>query len=240
MIYVASRTGLRHAICEDAALVGTEVISGASEILQMPETGFVCLADGVGGNHGGAQAARYVLESLAALEGEEDLRSALNRINMCLIEKAKEVTEASNMATTLTGFRHLDGRYQLVHVGNTRAFIRQGRYLKQITSDHTTYNWLIERGQTEAAEACNKNEITNCFGGANNALLSSLVVTELPPFLLMVLTSDGVHEYVDLDTLEDILFGEGGYDDKCEAILDEAGKNGSEDDMTIILIIPNE
>ena len=240
MIYVASRTGQRHAICEDAALVGTELVSGASKILQMPETGFVCLADGVGGNHGGAQAARYVLESLAMLEKEEDLHAALPRINMCLIEKAKDTPEASNMATTLTGIRYSNGNSQLVHVGNTRAYIRQGRYLKQITSDHTTYNWLKDLGQAEAAAACNKNEITNCFGGANKTLLSRLVVSDLPPFSLMILTSDGIHEHVDLDTLEEILFGEGTYDDKCEALLDEASKNGSEDDMTIVVIAPEE
>lgn len=240
MVYVASRTGLQHRICEDSVLVGTEIVSGSSCILQMPETGFVCVADGVGGNNGGDQASQYVLEALAELGDEEDLRASLNHINSNLIEKAKDMPEAYNMATTLTGFRCSDTLYQLVHIGNTRAYIRQGRYLKQITSDHTTYNWLKSSGQVEAAEACNKNEITNCFGGAKEALLSKLVVADLPSFSLMVLTSDGVHEYVDLDTLEDILTGKGGYGDKCEDILDEAAKNGSEDDMTIVVIVPEE
>ena len=56
----------------------------------------------------------------------------------------------------------------------------------------------------------------------------------------MVITSDGIHEHVVLDTLEDILTGEGGYDDKCETLLNEAEKNGSEDDMTIVVIVPEE
>ena len=241
MVYVASRTGINHEVCEDSVLVGTEVLSGSADTLDIPEEGFVCVADGVGGNKGGAAASRFILTALAEFRAvEADMREALSRINACLIEKAKKTPEAADMATTLTGFFRSATQAKLIHVGNTRAYIRQGRYLKQITSDHTTYNWLRSCGQLEAAEACNKNEITNCFGGANESLLSKLLVTDLPQFSLMVLLSDGVHEYVDLDTLEDILTGDGGYDDKCEAVLNEAIKNGSEDDMTIVVIVPEE
>lgn len=241
MIYVVSRRGVNHEVCEDAVLVGTEILSGSSVTLRQPDEGFVCVADGVGGNNGGEEASHYVLKALAEFQDDEtNLRTGLVHINSELIERAKGTPERSNMATTLTGFYTEAGQYWLIHVGNTRAFVRQGRYLKQITSDHTTYNWLKCSGQIEAAEACNKNEITNCFGGAKESLLSKLVVTELAPFSLMVLTSDGVHEYVDLDTLEDILTGEGSYDDKCEAIINEAANNGSEDDMTIVVIVPEK
>ena len=237
MVYVASRTGIQHKTCEDAALVGTEILCDTSDILQIPTTGFVCVADGVGGNNGGAQASHFVLDALIRLVDENTLYTSLNQINSRLIEKAKETPEVCNMATTLTGVFISSERFQLIHVGNTRAYIRQGRYLKQITSDHTTYNWLKSSGQLDAAEACNKNEITNCFGGGKESLLSKLIVTELPPFSLLVLTSDGVHEYVDQDTLEDILIGDGNYSDKCEAVLDEAAKNGSVDDMTIVMTV---
>ena len=241
MVYVASRTGLHHEICEDAVLVGTEVLSNVTETLPLPETGFVCIADGVGGSGGGADASRAVLEALRAeTEGVEDIHTHLVQINQRLIDTAKEFPETANMATTLTGFSVREGVFKLIHVGNTRAYIRQGHYLKQITSDHTTYNWLKSSGQAEAAESCNKNEITNCFGGANPMLLSKLVILELPRFSLMVLTSDGIHEYIDLDTFENILNCEGNYADKCEAILDTAWKNGSEDDMTIVVIVPEE
>ena len=241
MVYIASRAGTHHDTSEDAVLVGTDILAETKEILEMPEAGFICIADGVGGNNGGAQAAHFVLDALTNPDiTPEILREILISINQSLIEKAGETPEAASMATTLTGvFVHEDS-YQLIHVGNTRASIKQGRFLKQITSDHTTYNWLKSSGQSEAADTCNKNEITNCFGGANPALLAKLIVTELNPFSLMILTSDGVHEYVDLDTLEDILFGESPFWEKCEAILDEAAGNGSEDDMTIVVIVPSE
>ena len=241
MVYVASRSGIHHEVSEDAVLAGTHILKEASGIIDFPKTGFICVADGVGGNRGGAAAAQFVLDRLSTtVTNPERLRNDLNSINQSLIEYANNTPGATNMATTLTGIAICGGSYHLIHVGNTRAFIKQGRYLKQITSDHTTYHWLMSSGQYEAAELCNKNEITNCFGGANQALLAKLVVTELNPFSLMLLTSDGVHEYIDLDVLEDILSGEGSYEDKCETILGEAINHGSEDDMTIVVIVPSE
>lgn len=56
----------------------------------------------------------------------------------------------------------------------------------------------------------------------------------------LLLTSDGVHEYVDIDFLEDILnYGSSG-EDKCNSILDAALVAGSDDDMTAILVCAKE
>jgi serine/threonine protein phosphatase PrpC len=157
-----------------------------------------------------------------------------------LISCALDEGIASDMATTLTGILVANDGYRIVHIGNTRAYIKQGKYLKQITSDHTTFNWLMSSGQIEAAEHCNKSEITNCFGGKNPALLSKLYIADCQQFSLALLTSDGVHDYVDLDTLEEILAGEGSYDDKCEEIISRAKHAGSEDDLSVVIICPLE
>lgn len=112
--------------------------------------------------------------------------------------------------------------------------------MKQVTQDHTVYNWLKKTGRIEEAKACNKNEITNCFGGGRASLLSRLYVSELEDFSQMILTSDGVHEYVEIDLLEDILNSDFSGEDKCKYILDAALAAGSEDDMTVILICMKE
>jgi putative serine/threonine protein phosphatase len=157
-----------------------------------------------------------------------------------LIAAAAADGTATDMATTLTGFYVKDGQFRLVHIGNTRAYIKQGKYLKQISSDHTTYNWLLSSGQADAAQNCNKSEITNCFGGNNPALLSKLYISECQQFTLALLTSDGVHEYVDLDSLEEIITGEGSLSDKCEEIARRAVAAGSEDDISVIVVCPSE
>ena len=262
MIYVSTRAGKRHKTSEDAVLVGTEIITDAAGIFPVPDQGFVCVADGVGGNKGGAQAARFVLNALAARDHDEgcnnnsceELRGFLIKTNQELIEYAagkgslyeehkvaeeyeQPVRESSpDMAATLTGICFTDTGMKLVHVGNTRVYVRQGKYLKQITSDHTTYQWLMSTGRTEAAEKCNKSEITNCFGGGSPALLSKLYVADFQQFSLALLTSDGIHEYVDPDSMEEILAGEGSYADKCEALVRKAKDAGSEDDLSAVII----
>lgn len=242
MIYVSTHAGKRHSISEDAVLVGSEVLTETSDTLPMPECGFICVADGVGGNLGGDQASRYVLGELSKHQetDEVDLAGLLKEINKSLIASAATAGNATDMATTLTGFYVKDGQFRLIHIGNTRAYIKQGKYLKQITSDHTTYNWLLSSGQVEAAQNCNRSEITNCFGGNNPALLSKLLICDCQQFTLALLTSDGVHEYVDLDSLEEIITSEGLMSDKCEEIARRAVAAGSEDDISVVVICPSE
>ena len=242
MVYVATHAGKAHAVSEDAVLVGSRVLSDLSEAVPMPKRGFLCVADGVGGNRGGARASRFLLSALADWEekADPDLNAFLQKVNRNLIRAAAEDGSAPEMASTLTGICITDECCRLVHVGNTRAYVRQGKYLKQITADHTTWHWLMRRGDREAAENCNKNEITNCFGGGNPAFLSRLLITECPPFSLMLLSSDGIHEYVDLDTLEEIAAGEGSWAEKCEEIVRRAVEAGSQDDLSVVILCPGE
>ena len=67
-------------------------------------------------------------------------------------------------------------------------------------------------------------------------MLSKLYVEECQPFTLAVLTSDGIHEYVNLDTIEDIINGEENLEEKCSMIVQKAIDNGSEDDVSVVII----
>lgn len=242
MVYVSTHAGKWHCKSEDAVLVGSDVLTEISAEVPVPESGFICVADGVGGNNGGAQAAAFVLQELSKnqLESSGDLVELFRGINEKLIATAVADGKSPDMATTMTGFGIIGGLYKLVHIGNTRAYIKQGKYLKQVTSDHTTYNWLLRCGQEKAAESCNKSEITNCFGGNNPGLLRKLYVSDCQRFSLALLTSDGVHEYVDLDSLEEIVSGDGSWSEKCEEIALRAKAAGSEDDISVVIICPSE
>ena len=240
MIYIDTRKGKHHKISEDAVLVGDIIISDESDVLPVPEEGFVCVADGVGGNNGGADASTFLLEELlqnSVVENQDELRNRLIGINSALIQNGRKNPAVATMATTLTGVFMSGVSNYLMHVGNTRAYVMQGNYLKQITQDHTVYNWLRSMGRFEEADACNKNEITNCFGGGDDSLISKLQVMEIPHFNKMLLTSDGIHEYVDIDLLEEILNDSViSNEAKCDRIITAAIEAGSEDDITIILI----
>ena len=69
MIYVATKCGASHSASEDTALVGTEIFVNTNAVVPFPELGFICVADGVGGNCGGAKASSYICTALTEAEG---------------------------------------------------------------------------------------------------------------------------------------------------------------------------
>lgn len=242
MIYIMTKAGHGKSVSEDTVLVGNQIFTDTSDTVDIPDSGFVCVADGVGGSNAGEVASSFVLNELSNLEwsDEETVKNQLLSINQKLIEESKTDAALSGMATTLSGICIQDENMKIIHVGNTRVYAMQGRFLKQITSDHTTYNWLKSLGRTEEAEACNKSEITNCFGGDNEKLISKLQVTSSNTANTVLLTSDGIHEYVSIDELEDILSSDVPNDEKCNAICNAALGAGSNDDMTVVLVCLQE
>ena len=242
MIYVMTQAGHGKDISEDTVLVGGQIYSNVTDMVDVPDEGLICVADGVGGNNAGEEASTFVLEALTEYQWSDDdaMREKLMEINRQLIAMSKEDSKLSNMATTLSGVCIKDGELKIVHVGNTRVYAMQGHYLKQLTSDHTVYNWLKSLGRIEEAEACNKNEITSCFGGGDEKLLEKLYVQSVNEVKTLLLTSDGIHEYVSIDDLEDIINSDIPNDEKCNAIQESALLAGSTDDMTAVLICMQE
>lgn len=237
MIAIATLTGTEKEMSEDAVLAGNDIVINANKLLDIPARGFICVADGVGGNNAGEIASSFVLEALRSYDGSQDIKSFLRDFNHKLLEKSRERADYNQMATTLTGvWINNEAASFLVHVGNTRAYLLQGRYLKQITEDHTLYGFLYASGRKEEAENCNKAAITNCFGGGDERLLERLTVIPLCDYHCILLTSDGVHEHVDLDTMELVVNGDLPDIEKCNYILKKAQEYGSTDDLSVVII----
>lgn len=228
---------------EDRILVNNEIISdGYSEFVS--DSIIVAIADGVGGNCGGATASEFITYHLSKSNHECIDINLFKDINDMLISRSRENSLLNNMATTLSGFSIKDGNAKLFHIGNTRINIMQGSYIKQITDDHTTVNWLIKTGKLTTTDAENfnkRNEITACLGGGNTKLISQLVFadgnSEIENSSKVIITSDGIHEYVSIDELEYCLNKSVQIIDICRKIIEKAEENGSQDDRSIIIIL---
>ena len=240
-IYAMTEKG-EHSENEDRILINGNIISDGFFETESREKTTICVADGVGGNNAGAVASSFVCENLKNTLCID--KSGLEGINTQLIGKSVESTNLKGMATTLSGICIDDTNANIFHIGNTRIYVFQGSYIKQITEDHTSVNWLVKTGKLSKKEAetyGRRNEITACFGGGNLALINSLVFEERNEALSntkrIVLTSDGVHEYVSIDELEDVLNNENLEPlSMCSEILKIAKEKGSTDDKSIIII----
>lgn len=235
--------GCGKAECEDTAVFNNTLVNDKTILLDSDMFQRVGVADGVGGNAGGRIASRYIAHQICQADflsmTQQDIHSFVTDINTDLIAHAASIPDKSEMATTLTCVVAAKDGYYLIHAGNTRLYVMQGSYLKQLTVDHTTYNWLIECGQYGAAETCRKNEINCCIGGGSQQYIKRLVVEKVfgncfPDTLL--LTSDGIHDFVSIDCMEEAVSSGNSDSDAAQIITDLARKNGSTDDTTVIIL----
>lgn len=213
---------------EDRVLIGGRILCEEEFSGEFERPCVFGVADGVGGNAGGDIAAQFVCERLEGIALTPENAAAVNE---ALLAFARKTPGRERMASTFSGV-FPEGR--LLHVGNTRICAVQGGYLKQLTPDMTTRNYLLSLGRNEEAEECSRSEITACFGGGRASFFSPYTA-DIPLAGTLLLTSDGIHDHADADALESVLTRGGSDLDLCRDIADLALECGSEDDMSVII-----
>lgn len=240
-VFWSTIKGTDKAESEDRVLVGPKVYSEETSHADIGH-GFVAVADGVGGNYGGAEAAAFVCQVLSTAGSPS--KDQFQRINHLLLEKSSVNPAHSNMATTFSGLYVSPEKIDIVifHVGNTRVYaIQAGKYLRQLTKDDTVVQRLLDTGKLTEEEAENysaRNEITACFGGGKENLLQmDEIHMRQDASRQFLMTSDGIHEHLSTDEMEDILDDvERDWQRAVKAMVEQAIVNGSHDDCTAILV----
>ena len=235
-IYAATQKGINKDENEDRVIIGKSIIAEGTFSSEI-DNDLLAIADGVGGNNAGAVASHFIANKLCDLE--EISTDKFYDINEELLQLSKGKSTYNGMATTLSGVHIFPNGVCLFSVGNTRIYMLQSRkYLKQLTVDDTTLNYLLTTGQLDLKDAESfdrKNEITACFGGGKPELckikISEIGILNSP----VMITSDGVHDYISVDQMEDIIQKLGISADTCEALITTARNNGSCDDMSVVL-----
>ncbi len=235
-VIAITQKGPNKAENEDRIVIGKSILASGSFVSEFSE-GVLAVADGVGGNSAGAVASALVAKELCELPYVSAV--SMQHINEQLLNAAEHNPQYHGMATTLTGIDIHPEASSLFNVGNSRVYLLQsGKYLKQLTVDDTTLNYLLATGQLSSEEAASfdrKNEITACFGGGKAELFRIKISTLDTVSAPVMLTSDGVHDYLSIDQMEDIIQTHGLTVQCCEAMVAAARENGSNDDISIIM-----
>ena len=103
----------------------------------------------MGGAKAGEVAAQIAVEEVGRLEGPVevgDIRAAVERANRAIRRMARDDPDKSGMGTTFTAAMLEDGRLDVVHVGDSRAYLWRDGRLRQLTEDHSVVAELVERG----------------------------------------------------------------------------------------------
>ena len=136
--------------------------------------------------------------------------------------------------TTLTAVAIDGAAARVTHVGDGRVWLVRDHDLRQVTHDHTVVAGLLEAGQLTAEEA-RSHEHRNLL---NRALTPGVVADEalvdLRPGDRLVLTTDGVHSWV--DDLGPLLTAAAAPQDVADAVAAAVREAGEPDNHTIVVV----
>ncbi|MBE3089760.1 MAG: Stp1/IreP family PP2C-type Ser/Thr phosphatase [Actinobacteria bacterium] len=163
------------------------------------------VADGMGGHKAGEIASRTAVENFVgyfqnSLKNnsqniQEFMMSSVNFANSKVFKLSREKKDYSGMGTTFTGC-HIDGsKAHVIHVGDSRLYLKNSKEFKLLTSDHTIVGELFRKGLLTYEETFNhpqKNYLTNVLG-IGDELTPDFFSFDLGENDIILLCSDGLN-----------------------------------------------
>jgi PPM family protein phosphatase len=220
------------------------------------EAGYgMLVADGMGGMAAGEVASRLAVSTLISLvldtpdwimrAGEPESERLLQRIteryyrvDAALKEEADAVPSLKGMGTTMTLAFSLGRELFLGHVGDSRAYLRRGDALVQLTRDHTFAQALADIGVIRADEVTThhlRHALTRALGGRGGPVKADVQRLRLRDGDQVLLCSDGLTDMVEDAAIGAVLGGAGTAADACQALLERALATGGKDNVTVVL-----
>ena len=214
------------------------------------------VADGMGGLAGGEVASRLALSKLIelivdtsdwtlALQREQDVTTVLERmtdrflqIDAILRKEADKDKTLQGMGTTLTVAGALGNNLIVGHVGDSRAYLLRGDDLKQLTTDHTLAQALIDAGvanRDDPASRSMRHVLTAAVGSLGEQVEPQVQRFKLSAGDKLLLCTDGLTEMVEDLTIAQVLSEAKSAQTACQDLVDLALSGGGTDNITVVL-----
>lgn len=237
--------GLVHETNDDAALLNHSVIHngffcGTSD----EDEGIFGVADGVGSVYRSEMASRLVLNILRECDARraEEIREKILSTNESLLTLTEQLKVLDVLSTTLCLTVVLGEQIRSYNLGNSRLYRFRKKFLRQLTEDHTKVQKLVKAGVLElehVREHAESHIITQFLGSTvfEEGWLDEVAHEE--NFLvgdILMLCSDGVHEYVDKELIREILTKDVSINEMAADIIQYALDAGGYDNATIVLV----
>lgn len=201
------------------------------------------VCDGMGGEQAGEVAAALAVEVLqerTTAELCQDWSGYITAANdkICAYQKKHQL----NMGTTFAGLFLRDGQVQAVNVGDSRVYRIRGGKLEQLSKDHNHVQTMIDAGiltQETARHHKARNQLTQHLGIEPSEMELDPYVTEWEPVQeedRYLLCSDGLCEGLTDAEMMQVMQQEPSLTDCCRNLIACAEKQGSRDNITVLLI----
>lgn len=213
-----------------------------------PSGTLIAVCDGMGGAAAGDVASGIAVDVLAEYvrgkspftgmgQAQEVLHEAICAVNDKIRAAAVEDPARHGMGTTLTAALAFGPELLIGHVGDSRAYLRRGRALTQITTDHSVVGQLIAAGRLRPEQARDyehRNVLLQALG-VQPKVGPEFDVVQLRAGDVLMLCSDGLTGPV---TDEQVLALMLRYEDPmrcCRALTEAACAAGGPDNVTVAI-----
>jgi serine/threonine protein phosphatase PrpC len=220
------------------------------------------VADGMGGHRAGEVASRIAVNSFTesfyqileekkpetvnskeAFQLTHDsikilLTESIKRANKSVFSQSNQKPEFYRMGTTLTACYIQKEMAYIVHVGDSRLYIKRSGILKPLTSDHTIVGELYRRGELSYEDTFNhpqKNYLTNVVGIAES-INPDFQSYKIMPEDILILCSDGLNSMLKDREIAEIIDKSKSTPDIVKNLIKGALAKGGLDNITVIAI----
>lgn len=200
----------------------------------------VAVADGMGGQAGGAEASRLALDALRrSMENGEGLSDAVRAANADVYERAAARPARNGMGTTLVALLVAPDEYWVANVGDSRAYRVDTDEVRQITDDHSFAAEALARGrlsEEELEDSPWKNALTRAIGTDPQVEADLFGPFSTDPEHSVILCTDGLYRVIGPDRILEAFRASADFERMPKKLTDEAFGAGASDNITVAMV----
>ena len=221
-------------------------------IRQLDRNSLLCVVcDGMGGAKSGNIASTLAADvfmqevqrswksTVNSDKADQILRSAVKLANFTVFDQAQQFEEFAGMGTTMVAVLIRGSRVTTVNVGDSRAYLVNKDGIRQITTDHSVVQMMVDRGEITPEVARTypgKNLITRAIG-TEPIVICDIFHQEVARGDFLLLCSDGLSNMMDdQEILFEVVHGVK-KDHCCQRLLEIAKNRGAPDNVTSVLVM---
>ncbi len=205
------------------------------------------LLDGMGGHNKGDVASKLSIDFIrkkfeckksifkSVSEMKKWFYNTLKETNKYILNIASSAAESKGMGTTVVGVLLSNDHGVVANMGDSRCYLLKKSKLKQITSDDTYVNYLLENGKItkeEYEKYDKKNVLINALGAYENF---SVKIDEISDFDALLLCSDGLYNMLKHEVIENVMLSNEPINNKCQHLIDLANESGGKDNIGVLI-----
>ena len=205
------------------------------------------VADGMGGHAGGdiasAITAQHVATADEAVENsqqaEQKLIDYIWQANQKLSASVQAHSDLAGMGTTFSGMLVHGTSVSIGHIGDSRIYLARDGVVKQITTDHTFVQRLVDTGRISEEEALvhpRRSVLMRVLGDVEQFPEVDLETFETKPGDRWMVCSDGLSGVIPEGLMHRIMLSKSNVQEATDLLVGEALEFGAPDNVTVVLV----